>query len=183
MMDSRKELKSAAVSTSFVNTVAGSVGPLTQQIIEGVGVNQRIGDEIFAKELRLNLSILGGVGSTQSFHRFIIFQDMQNTGVLPTVGNVLDAGLYNSTYAILFNQQGRFKILYDKMFGIVAGANSNATHVQIKLKPSKRIQYNGATSATAANGPGSIWYLALTDSVVVATATLSFYANLIYTDA
>jgi len=183
MIQGTKEIKACAVSTTFVDTTGGTVGPITQQIIQGDNVNQRSGDVISPIKLELNLSMLGGVGSTQSFHRFIVFQDMLNTGVAPVIADVLDGGAYNSTYAITNRQQRRFKILYDKMHGVVSGSNSNATHVQLKLKPAKRIYYNGLTSVTSANGKGSIWFLCMTDSITVATATVAFYAVTSYTDS
>lgn len=183
IIQSKKEIKNYAIAYSFVNTVAGTVGPISQGIIQGDNINQRNGDVIFPMHVKLNLTFLGGVGSTQSFHRFIVFQDMLNTGVTPSISDVLDGSLFNSTYAVIYRQQRRFKILYDKIFGVVAGANSNATHIQTTLKVKRKIEYNGTSNVSASNGPGSIWFLTLTNSVTVATATLDFYASTFYTDA
>jgi len=180
---SRQEIKSAAVSTTFVDSVAGTVGPVTQQIIQGDNVNNRSGDKINVVKLDLNLTMLAGIGSTQSFHRFILFQDRLNVGIAPLISEVLDGSLYNSTYAIVNRQQQRFKILYDKIHGVVGGANSAATTVKVKLKPTPQIFYNGTSSVTTANGRNSIWFLCLTDAITVSTATISFYANVSYTDS
>jgi hypothetical protein len=183
MIQSHKEIKNFAVANTFVNTVAGTVTPITQGIIQGDNINQRSGDVVFPLYINLNLTFLGGVGSTQSFHRFIVFQDMLNTGASPVVSDILDGSLFNSTYAVIYRQQRRFKILYDKLFGVVAGANSNASHDQVKIKLKRKIEYNGTSNVLASNGPGSVWFLTLTDSVTVATATMAMYASTFYTDA
>lgn len=184
MIEAKKETKACTFSSAFTNTVAGTVIDMTQQIVQGDNINQRSGDVIYPKSMDVNLSIVA-IGSTlaQSFHRVIIFQDMFNTGVLPTVAQVLDGGVYNSTYTLLTRQQRRFKILHDKMYGIAVGSNSAATHVQLKLKLRGAVKYNGTSSATASNGPGSIWFLTLTDSVGTLSCAIGYYANAFYTDA
>jgi len=183
IVQSKKEIKNFAVANTFVNTVAGTVTPVTQGIIQGDNINQRSGDTVYPLYINMNLTFLGGVGSTQSFHRFIVFQDMHNTGATPIVSDILDGSLFNSTYAVIYRQQRRFKILYDKLFGVVTGANSNATHDQVRIKLKRKIEYNGTSNVLASNGPGSVWFLTLTDSVTVATATMAMYASTFYTDA
>jgi hypothetical protein len=183
MIQNRKEIKSIAVATAYVNTVAGVVNILTQQLVTGDAVNNRDGSAIRPSYIEMVYTLLNGVGSTNSLHRIIIFQDLQNTGVLPTVAQVLDGGLLYSTYTILNRQQRRFHILHDEIHGVVGGANSAATHVHKRIKLKGEIKYNGDTNATASNGPGAIFMLSVTDSVAVGTATFSFYANTFFTDA
>ena len=183
MIASSKEIKSTAVATSFINTVAGSVVALTQACSQGDNINNRSGDVIFPSMIHMNLSLLSGVASTNSLHRVVVFQDMFNQGAIPAVGDVLESGVYNGTYTLVLRQQKRFKILYDKMHGVVGQAESAATHLQLKLKLKGAIKYNGAANVAASNGPGAIFFLTLTDSVVVSTALVSFYANTFYTDA
>jgi hypothetical protein len=183
MIQARKEIKAIAVATAYVNTVAGVVNILTQQLVVGDTVNSREGSVVRPLYTEVVYTLLNGVGSTNSFHRIIIFQDMQNTGVLPTVAQVLDGGLLYSTYTILNRQQRRFKILHDEIHGIVGGADGAATHVHKRLMLKGDIKYNGDTNATGSNGPGAIFMLSITDSVVVGTATFSFYANTFFTDA
>jgi len=182
-INSTRELKNIAVATSYADTVAGVVNPLSQQIVQGDTVNSRSGDSITPVKLDINLSLLSGVGSTQSFHRVLVFQDRFNQGTLPAVTDILDGGLFDSTYTIRNRQQQRFKILYDKMHGVVGGSNSAATHVQLHLKPKGPIYFNGITNTNAANGPQSIFLITLTDSITVSTATVAFYASLFYHDS
>jgi hypothetical protein len=183
MIQTRKEIKSVAVTTAYANTVAGVINPLVQQLITGDTVNARDGSAIRPMYLELIYTLLNGVGSTNSLHRIIVFQDMQNTGVLPTVAQVLDGGLLYSTYAILNRQQRRFRILHDEIHGVVGGSNSAASHVHKRLMMKGDIKYNGDTNASTSNGPGALFILSITDSVVVGTATFSFYANTFFTDA
>jgi len=183
MIESKKETKSVTLTSSYTDLAIGFVGSVSQIIVQGDNITQRAGDIIFPKELTFNYTLLSGVGSTNSFHRFIIFQDMFNTGVAPVVTDVLDTGVFNATYPVLYRQQRRFKILHDKIYGVVGAANSAATHIQRRIKMKGKIFYNGGTNLTVSNGPGSIWFLAITDSVTVSTATASLFINLQFTDA
>jgi hypothetical protein len=177
-----RERKNYSVTATYQNTVAGVVSPLSQGLVQGDTLNTRTGYTIFPLKLQLNYSFLSGAGSTNSLHRIIVFADKLNQGTLPTVVQVLDGAVYNSTYALLNKQQSRFKILYDKMHGVVGAGNSAATHAQLVIKLKGQIFYNGTANVAADNGPHSLFVMTLTDSVAVSTATVSFYSSLFYVD-
>lgn len=178
-----KELKNYAATSTNVDTVAGQMYYLSQGVIQGDAINQRSGDSISPTRLDLNYSLISGVGSTNSVHRVVVFQDRYNLGATPFIVDVLDGGVFNSTYNVRNRQQNRFKILYDKMHGIVGAADSAATHVQKRINLKGKIEYNASTNVVGANGPGAIMMFTLCDSVAVSTATFSFYSSLFYTDA
>lgn len=178
-----KELKNYATTATNVNTVAGQMYYLSQGCVQGDAINQRSGDSISPTRLDLNYSLVSGVGSTNSVQRVVVFQDRYNLGATPFIVDVLDGGLYNSTYNVRNRQQNRFKILYDKMHGIVGASDSAATHVQKRINLKGKIEFNAATNVVGANGPGAIMMFALCDSVAVSTATFSFYSSMFYTDA
>jgi len=183
MINSSTEQKYYSVTTGYTDTVAGSVSSLSNGLVVGDNINTRTGDKVRPVEYDLNLSLLSGVGSTNSLHRVILFQDMLNNGTIPTIAEVLDGAAYNSTYALEHRQQSRYKILYDKIHGVVGAADSAATHIQIKRKMKGAIYYNGATAVTASNGPGAIFLITLTDSVTVSTAEVRMYGTLAFYDA
>lgn len=183
IIDSTRELKNCATDFRFTNTVAGTGMPISQAVIQGDNVNQRSGMAIHPVRLDFNYSLLAGVGSTNSFHRLVIFQDRLNQAASVSIADVLDGSFYDSTYNILNKQQNRFKILHDKIYGVVGSSNSAATHIQLKLKLKGKITYNGTAGNAGDNGPGAIFAITLTDAITVSTATVSVYASLFYHDA
>lgn len=186
IMNSQRELKNFTLAASYVDVVTGTRNGISSGVVQGDAITGRSGDRIEPVRLQVNLTMLAGIGSTQSFHRVLIFQDRLNQGTLPALSEILDSSQWDSTYNIRNKQQGRFHIMYDKIHGVVGGSNSAATHIQLKLKCKGHISYNGSTPAGGAssdNGPGAIFIFSLTDSVAVSTATVSYYASLFYHDS
>lgn len=172
------------VVASFATSVGGGVLPLTQALIIGDTVSGRTGDAIKPLTLELNLSIVAPAAMTEAiFTRIIIFSDMQNTGVTPTVANVLDGGAPTSSYTLLPSQQHRFKILMDKSYSTVPTSENAAVLKEFKFKLKGVINYNGDTNAATSNGPGSLWMLYISYGTMGTTANLAFYSSVTYTDA
>lgn len=183
MIFARKEKKVYSVTAGYTDTVAGVLSVLTQGILPGDGANNRDGSQIQPFQWLLNITFISGIGSTNSAHRFIVFMDTLSNGVYPTVANLLDGSAWNSTYAILNDQQNRFKILHDETVGVVGASNSAVTHRQIKKRLKGTISYNGTTSVEAANGKNAIYMITLTDSITVSTASVNYYFSVHFTDA
>lgn len=183
MIRSSKEVKNVAVSLSYANTVAGVVSEISRLIVQGDNINQRSGDQIMPMHLDINYTLTSGVGSTNALHRIIIFQDTMNLGTLPTVAQVLDGASYISTYTIVANQQRRWKVLHDRIHGVVGASNSAATHVQRRIPMKGAIFYNGTAAAATDNGRGAIYIMTLTDSVAVSSSLFTFQGGLFYTDS
>lgn len=172
------------VIASYATGATGTVTPLTQGLLVGDTISGRTGIVIKPLVLELNLSIIAPSTMTEAiFTRIIIFQDMQNTGVTPTVANVLDGGTPTSTYTVQPAQQGRFKILMDRTFSTTPTAENAAVMKEFRFKLKGLIYYNGDTNAAGSNGPGSLWMLNISNSTVGTTANLSFYSSVTYTDA
>lgn len=181
-LDSKREVKNYSATNSYVDAVAATINPLSQGCTQTDAINGRTGDSISPKSLSLNFTLLSGVASTNSFHRVIVFQDRLNAGTVPTTSQLLDSASFNSTYALRNRQQTRFKILYDRIHGVVGAADSAATHVQLKLAMKGQIFYNGTGNVATDNGPGALFLLTMTDSISVSTATVSFYSSFFYHD-
>jgi hypothetical protein len=180
MIEARKELKMLAVTSAYT-TNTSIVTPISGFLGQGDNINQRSGDIVFPKILNMNIALSCLV---VTFYRVIVFQDMHNQGTIPVASDVLEGGLYNSTYQLVTNQQKRFKILFDKMVGMAPGGSSQATHLQLNLRLKGQIHYNGAAAATASNGPGAIYILTVPSATsVINSATVDYFAKLNYTDA
>jgi len=117
---------------------------LLNAVDSGNGVNNRIGNRIELRALRLRLAPQfadgvfnagGGIGNNQNFSaRVLVFYDRQPTGGLPPLDNVLGTWTQGGlqTYSSIFNGinvsfRERFVVLADEMVSCpVAGWNGSA---------------------------------------------------------
>lgn len=184
ILNSQREEKAVTAAGAYVDTVAGVISNISQTIVQGDQINNRSGDSISPYRIEFNYSLLGGVGSTNSLHRVLLYQDLLfNEGNTPAIADILDATTYNSTYDLRNFQQHRFKILHDKIHGVVGQADSAATHVQKRIALNGKIHFAAAGNVLAANARGAIFLLTMTDSVTVSTATFSYYLKIHYHDS
>lgn len=185
---SQQELKRANTNPgNTVWTTAGAITQISQQIVQGDSIQGRSGDTISPKELTVNLAMVS-IGHAY-LGRVIIFQDMLNVGIDPTVAQVLDTASYIATYQPDTAQQHRFKILYDHTFScdFISGVVTTTSRMfkEFKFKLKGKIRYNGATNVAASNGPGALYILFISDiaSTNVTTEYYNYYTQLVYTDS
>jgi len=183
MIDAKKEHKLYTASLSYTDSVAGTVTEMTSGIVVGDTLTSRDGDVIAPSKLVINYTLLSGVGSTNSAHRIIIFQDTMNRGAVPAVGDVLSSGLYAGGYNVINQQQGRFKILYDKLHGVVGAADSAVVHIQRSIPLKGLIHYQASAGNATDNGKNSVFILTCCDSVTVSTAVVTAGWTVHYTDS
>lgn len=186
VLRSQQELKRSETGISNTAwTTTGVVTPISQEISQGDAIGLRNGDKITPKFLEMNLIIVSAL--VPYLGRVIVFQDMLNVGVDPTVQNVLDTVSYTSVYLPETRQQRRFKILYDETHSSITSSTivTSSTKIFKKLKfPMKgKIHYNGSSNATASNGPGAIYALFISDAASGAGAYYNYYTALSYTDS
>jgi len=170
-------------------TTAGIVLPITQAIVQGDTIASRSGDRINPRSFDMNFIMTGG--SVNCFGRIIIFQDMLNVGVDPTVAQVLDGGTFLSTYLLDTAQQHRFKIHYDQIFscsnanaiGTTINTDSSFMAKQIHSSMRGKINFNGAGYATASNGPGALYALFISNVASGTGGNYSYYTSVTYTDS
>lgn len=186
MIRARQEVKrSNTTAGNTAWTPSGVVLPVTQLIPQGDLIAARSGDTIRPISLKLNLTIVSN--TTPYLGRVIIFQDMLNVGIDPTVAQVLDGSSYLSTYLADTAQQRRFKILYDHVYQ----TNTTATIVtdttkifrELNFKLKGKIFYNGTINATASNGPGAIYMLFISDVASGLGGYYNYYTTVTYTDS
>ncbi len=186
ILRSRQELKrSNATSGNTAWTTAGVVLPVSQVIPQGDTIASRSGDTIKPQTLKLNVAIVSAL--SPYLGRVIVFQDMHNVGIDPTVAQILDGGTYLSTYIPDTAQQKRFKILYDHTYTSITNVTivTDTTKImrELTFKLKGKIFYNGATNATASNGPGAVYLLFISDIASGAGGYFNYYTTLTYTDS
>jgi len=175
------------VTAAGTAATAGNMYTVSQGIVQGTALNQRDGDVIRPELIELNMSLkstaaIATVGT--AVYRVILFQDMLNTGAVPSVTDVLTAANPLSPYDAENRQQSRFKFLYDKIHDFSAAYATNTVKViQTSIRTKGAIYYNGATNASGSNGKGSLWLFTVIDSVAVMGVAENWYIDIKYTDA
>lgn len=179
------EIKRFSINTaSYAGSTAGTITPLTQSLLPGDTISGRTANVISPRSLEMNISvILPATGTTAVVTRFIVFQDMLNTGTAVVVADVLDGSVYNSSHALYPFQQRRFRILTDRSVSSAIGASNMAQQHELRFKMKGKIFYNADTNVAAANGAGSIWILTINSSAGAGTQpNIAFFSSLTYTD-
>jgi len=161
----------------------GVVLPVTRNIIEGDGIDQRAGRTIklvsLHERLTLTLPALGG----SSIVRVIYLLDTQNTGAgVPLVSDVLNTVQVNAHYEPNYLQSGRFKILSDRMHTLVVGGANQVLALERTTRCSSKVFYGAATAIAAADKKNSMHVLILTNSAAN-QPTYALDVGVRYTDA
>jgi len=145
----------------FDSTVSQNVGTswyiatLTQDIIQGTGGGQRIGDNIKYADLWANYRIGIGAGTATDI-RIVIALDSMCNGVAPVYTDLFVNSNLTSTYSAQQIKENRFKIIYDYT-GFVAVGGKNDIVMQRHFKLSNVCSFLATTSVAGANGRNSMW--------------------------
>jgi ribosomal protein S8 len=171
------KVRSTQASGTTISS-SGAIIPLTNGIVEGDDVNMRSGTTI--KMLQQHFRYAFNMTSSDQSARFIIFADMINTGVQPTVTEVLPTTGYLSHYSDVRQlQQKRFKILLDDTIDCsVNGPSRLSKKAEIKWKG--QVFYNAATAVTTANGKGALFLLVIGS---LNTGVYDYDWQCVYTDS
>lgn len=185
MIMSTKEIKRYSLLNSYNNTVAGVVTPLSQGLVTGLTLSNRVGSSINPVKLEVKLSIIWTtiLPAVPVVQRILIVRDNFNTGVVPLITDILDGGVYDSTTALQTGQQHRFTFLYDNMVGMSFQADSQTFVKELSFKLKGELNYNGDTNVATANGEGSLFMFTLCNSITGGNQAVNFYASLTFTDS
>lgn len=183
MIRAKQEIKRYSLNPAIDTIVTtGAIVPLNQGLLIGDTNQSRTGDIVFPISLELVYDIISGAAPVPSIVRVIVFQDRLNTGVAPTVAQVLDGAFFNSTYTVTPAQQKRFNILHDKSYEIAIGVHL-AYQRKLSLKLKGKIAFNGDTNVVGANGFNSLWILYIcSPNGAGSSATIDYYSSLLFTD-
>lgn len=174
-----KYVDNAATDDNF-QLVGGSPFILLNGIVQGAGNNQRIGNKVSLKALRIKGQIINLATAVQTYARVLIVYDKQPNGALPTYASVMQtrdsAGAATNTAFSdpNFDNKERFTILRDTTIVLpsvtnTAGVLTNVGFDQqakndinvfnidmyIKLK-GLHTAYTGATAGIADISTGSL---------------------------
>lgn len=176
-----KYVDNAATDDNF-NLVGGTPWVLVNGIVQGAGNNQRIGNKVSLKALRMKGQILNLATAVQTYGRLLVIYDKQPNGALPTYAAVMQtrdsAGAATNTAFSdpNFDNKERFTILRDTtiVFPSVTNTVGVLTNVgfdqqsksdinifnvdmYIKLK-GLHTAYTGATAGIADISTGSLLF-------------------------
>jgi hypothetical protein len=182
MIDAKKEHKLYAAATAYTNTEAGVITEMTRGIVLGDGLNSRDGDVIAPKKIVLNYTLRGQADST-STHRIVIVQDVMNRGAVPSTTDILTSASVVSAFNIVNEQQGRFKVLYDRIHSVVLAGNSANTHVQRTIPLKGLIHYQATAGDATDNGKNSVFMLTCCTPVTTSTANVAAGWTVHFTDS
>lgn len=160
-------------STAVTN--AGQIVDLSGGITQGVGVSQRVGNEITNKSMHMRLDLTRA--AVDSFVRIIIFWYLDGNLTPPIVGNVLQTASYQSPLNKDFGKSVWVK--FDKTYTLAAGQTQlQVDEIWRKLKC--KTEFNSGTTFTNNN---NLYLLAISNQSVLANQPLlSFTNRLTYLD-
>lgn len=148
-----------------VSVVAGTVVNISNSIIAGTEINQRIGRKIEIRKINWRYSITLPVAAIAGSIRMIMFHDGHNTGTTTGVLELLSSATVTAEYSATFALSNRFKILHDVTHPMVVGGADQQIHVDKHFTKTvrKMVYYNGSTAVSASNGRDAIFVLVVTD--------------------
>lgn len=185
-----KKFFTSAFNTSYFHSEAGSVKIDLTAVVQGQSGAQRIGDHLYASDLRLNYSIFNGQGATANgtnLTRMWVIQYSADSGrAIPLVADFLQATNANgnvNTYGAMSGYDVDYDKGYDILWdsgpiltygtnGLAATADSNyrAQHagiVDIPLRGMRDRNIRYTTGATT--GYGHLFFIVLGDQPSVVT--------------
>lgn len=185
IVDARSEHKIGTVALAAAAvTTAGTVDKITQDISQGSNINNRDGDTIRIEDLTLCYNVRDSnltIGNVNNV-RVIVFADTMNTGLIPSVTDVLNTAAFTSGYNTVNRQKGRFKIYHDQIISYVSGTSSANQTIERKFKVNRNCFYSNNANNSTDNGKGALFVLHVAANVGGGFAVYQWAWELKYTD-
>lgn len=181
MVNKPAELKYFDQSLSFGAVVAGNIINISD-VTRGTDVTQRIGNEIFLKEIQFRMSFSISPNVDKAAIRYIVLVDLQGYNA-PVVTDVLEAGLVGTTYTDIapyhWDYRKRFRILTDKVMNLVKYSEHGYIQKRFTL-PLNIKSYNIGAGTTFKN---QIYLLVIgSETNVLNISNFQYHSRLIFTD-
>jgi len=186
----RKELK--YVDSGILNLQCSTTGTVTCVNMTAVGDDNttRDGRQATMKSVQINGVIRGAdlTVSTTLARVMLVWDNAINSGSLPAITDIL-VGAFSESFPNINNQQ-RFTILYDSMFGLGA-AQDTATQafngaiphpVKVYKKLNHVTQYSGTTAAIGSIQNGALYLVTVGDQSAGDCANLYCGVRVRFTD-
>lgn len=145
------EIKFVDLANLAIMATAGTVRSLCQ-IAQGISESQRIGSDVFIKNVCLRYNVLQDLTSpnTTDTVRIMVFIDTETVGVTPGASDVLQSSSPFSHYN--WGNRGRFKYLYDEVITLNKVSKPQAdVLVSIPIRQICRYDGTGATDVQRNN--------------------------------
>lgn len=174
------EYKVFDVNSVVTATQAGAVQYLTG-LVQGLDLNQRVGDSIKIQSLEFNATIYTGA-TVPCTCRVIIVRDMENGGAAiagtDLLNNVGGAGAAVSLYNYI-NIQKRFHPVFDEIISLDATNSTQTLH--FKMAHGGHINFRDATAAVT-NGAEGVLYMAVFTDVAATGPIIRSSHRILFTD-
>lgn len=169
--------------TQISATVHGATVVNLSNIAQGDNYNNRQGLSIMARNLVLNY-ILYLAGSSNNFVRIIVFQDMEQQGVDPAPGDVLEdvtsaAKALVSPY--LRYTGDRYRVLTDEHHALCASSPTNFMFRRLVMPVDNHVLFQSTTGADASNWNGALYMMYMSD-VAASGPAITAHTRLSYVD-
>jgi len=167
-------------------------------ITQGADVTNRDGDSVLMTRLDFRAVIYPGGTAQQNAVRFILFRDMEQDGVDPTIVQVVEPAALGAASAVIApltyfyagpgtSRKRRFDILMDKTISVaIRGGSETVGFVEYSHEfrgGDKHIWYDATAGADASNREGMIGLILLSDNTGAGNVpTVEYYSRLIFTD-
>lgn len=179
-LNKRDEVKTSYYSVTWTPDVNGLMGyPLLPS--QGVGVNQRVGNEIYYKSLQISGSIYLETGSDYNVVRIVVFQWKNRNPNPPTIPDILqtDPVLLIPTVQSLYCKDvgAEFKVLSDRKIILTKSDSVKNFRIKITRGFDRRVQFIGTSVSY-----NYIYWLAISDSTIVPHPTMDYVYRMNYTD-
>jgi len=159
----------------------GAIASLSQ-LVQGLDINQRVGDSIRLQHIRVFGTWVVNASATGSACRIIIFRDLAQNGTPPSVSDVLAAssGVQGVNAPVKAINVDRFAILFDNVTCVSTNGDQQLAF-SFDVAHNGHIRYLGTTAAAASEGRGTLYLLNISDEASN-TPTVSWYSRIKYTD-
>ena len=169
-------------TSTNINTTGGNI--VISEIAQGLTSQTRVGDSLKIQHIEVRGRVNVNAAAANSLMRVLIFRDLDGAGTPPATSDVLE--LTGTVSAPLspykFRNLQRFAILYDELFELQGTVQGSAGIPFIySASHAGHILYLGTTAASASDGKGTLYVLAVSDEATN-TPTLAFYSRISFTD-
>jgi hypothetical protein len=165
----------------FSQSATGATIQCICQIPQGTDYNNREGLSIKARNLLLNIYSRANLTAGTNFLRIIIFQDLENRGVAPTVADVFESTTTALNSVSPYNHilAERFRIMLDEHVTLIFG--QQAYFARFVMPIDNHILFQTAAGSVPAQYEGSL-YIFLIDSEAVNQSSTTYYTRLTFVD-
>lgn len=182
LISGTQELKARDTFINAAPTAAGVI-QLLNLPAQGLGVSERLADEIILKRLMFRLNVLGA--DATNIVRCIIFRSSQDNTIganFPTPNSVLQNLSTMSLYNFTSDRDNDISVLYDRTITVSAGGTYDIAfrgNLFGKRLGRKKLIFDAAVLT----GTGQIYILMISDSVAGPHPTVGGYMRIEYTDS